>query len=323
MTAKHELVDLRGEFSLNGALHPINTRKYTFDRFPPRRYLTEYYGKVGEKIGFENDALLRFFAETYGTIRIPRNAKVLEFGGGPTIYSLISAAPHVGEIHFSDHLHGNIAEVMKWKNNDPDSFPWSRYVRRGLHHEGMKEPTEDEVKSREQLIRVKMTEFLSCDAMLSNPLGLKYKGEYDVVSMNFVAESITDEPQEYKRILENVASLLKPGGFLVTTGLEKAQYYLIGGLVFPATYVRLSDIKQALGKLGFGHRNAYTISSQDEVRRNNTPGRNFRFQGYEGMTFYVGKKQNRMGAETYQHTSIHTSVNGIKSKVVASFVQAS
>jgi len=43
----------------------------------------------------------------------------LEFGGGPIIMSLISAAPYVSEIVFSDYIESARKQVVMWKDNNP------------------------------------------------------------------------------------------------------------------------------------------------------------------------------------------------------------
>jgi hypothetical protein len=79
-------------------------------QFDPSAYLQEYYSDIG----FENFALLRFLAETFPSI--PKGGRMLEFGGGPTIYPLISAVTRVDEIHFADFLQVNLDEVGRWIN---------------------------------------------------------------------------------------------------------------------------------------------------------------------------------------------------------------
>src|SRR6476661_6211072 len=66
----------------------------TFEPFNPRAYLNEYYRHLDE-------ANPRMFTEL-------DTARVLEFGGGPTIYQLISAAKYPASIDFSDYLDANL-----------------------------------------------------------------------------------------------------------------------------------------------------------------------------------------------------------------------
>ena len=99
------------------------------NHFNSREYLEEYYATIGA----ENDQLLRFFATAYAAV--PDGALLLELGGGPTLYQLVSAANAVAEIHFSDYLGQNLQEVVSWKDGLYDAFDWSAYFRRALEIE--------------------------------------------------------------------------------------------------------------------------------------------------------------------------------------------
>ena len=65
------------------------TRDWTL--FDPLAYLNQYSGDGGA----ENRALLQFLVEAYRDL--PPGGLKLEFGGGPTIYPLISADGRVSE----------------------------------------------------------------------------------------------------------------------------------------------------------------------------------------------------------------------------------
>jgi hypothetical protein len=58
----------------------------SYHSFNPLDYLKTYYAEPGH----EASGLLRFLCRAFQ--RIPRGSTVLEFGGGPTIISLIPAA---------------------------------------------------------------------------------------------------------------------------------------------------------------------------------------------------------------------------------------
>lgn len=57
----------------------------TFENFEPRHYLKAYYSKIGS----ENLSLLDFFSKAYQGVK--NESIMLEFGGGPTVYPLITA----------------------------------------------------------------------------------------------------------------------------------------------------------------------------------------------------------------------------------------
>ena len=67
-----------------------------FSTFSARAYLGEFYPNLNP----ENEFLLRFYHEFYSTI--PKQHSLIEIGGGPTIFQLLSASRKVDEIIFSE-----------------------------------------------------------------------------------------------------------------------------------------------------------------------------------------------------------------------------
>ena len=54
---------------------------------------------------------------------------MLEFGGGPVIKNLISAAPFVQEIVFSAYSESKRTEVELWKDNKQGAHDWSPFFK--------------------------------------------------------------------------------------------------------------------------------------------------------------------------------------------------
>ncbi|MBI2011741.1 hypothetical protein HYS91_03155, partial [Candidatus Daviesbacteria bacterium] len=155
---------------------------------------------------------------------------MLEFSGGPTIYQLITASGKVKEIHFSDYLKNNLKEVKKWVKGHNERFNWQTFFENALALEGI-ENINEELTIREEILKKKIKKFLSCDAFQEDPIHPKYRGYYDVISSNFVSESITNSKKAWKNIMKNITSMLKEGGILVITFLKDAEYYKIGDKV--------------------------------------------------------------------------------------------
>ena len=103
----------------------MSRKLFPYRSFAPYRYLEHYYSQVDG----ENHFLLRFLAEAYKDIE---GSKLLEFGGGPTIYSLISAVNKVEEVYFSDYLKKNLSVVSRWKRNGQATFDWSEFFYHAL-----------------------------------------------------------------------------------------------------------------------------------------------------------------------------------------------
>lgn len=250
-------------------LPPQDKHEYeTFDSFGPHSYLNEYYSKVD----YENNELLKFYAEAYQ--QIPQVGKILEFSGGPTIYSLITAAAKATEIHFSDFLTDNRKEVKRWLTNHKMSFHWDHFIHRALEHEGHQNISDDHLTARKQTIQSKVKKLVKSNAF--RKFNLKHNGhsQYDTVSVNFVAESITPKKNEWEKALKNIFSLIKPGGHLILTSLKKSEFYILDGKKFPAVQIIEEDLVQVLRKHHFDMDTLYMRSIDAEP-----------YRGYEGMIF--------------------------------------
>jgi hypothetical protein len=219
-----------------------------WSQFEPRAYLHEYYSDLGA----ENLALLRFFAESYR--ELPTGGLLLDFGGGPTIYPLISATTCVAEIHFSDYLEANLREVRRWLSGDPAAFDWDPFIRKSLELETGRPCTDREVEQRARKIRACVTRITHCDASRTPPIDAA-RASYDIVLSNFCAESATADREQWQAYMANISSLLRPGGALIVSALKGASQYAVGECSFAAVHISEDDLLETLEDNGFPRKN--------------------------------------------------------------------
>lgn len=211
--------------------------------FSARDYLQEYYADMGG----ENVALVQFLVDAFR--RVQPTMTVLDFGGGPTLYTLIAAANKVQSIDFCDYLQSNLDEINRWLQNDPSTFDWTHFITKTLeleHHDS----SPSSVNVRAAQIRQHTTRVMLCDASLPQPLyDLPYT--YDVLVSNFCVESATDDFDQWRRYFHNMVSLLKPNGQLFTSALRGATSYSVGEHIFPAVYIHERQLHDMLIETGF------------------------------------------------------------------------
>jgi hypothetical protein len=243
-----------------------------FDRFDPAAYLDHYYSTVGD----ENHSLLTFFADAYG--QLDTQADLLELGGGPTVYQLISAAPRVAAIDFADYIPGNLDQVRVWADGAPTAFDWSPFIRRALEIEGV-ESDEPAVRARAEVLRSKLRRLMHCDAFDRDPCGRASRASHGVVSVNFVPEAMTGSIAIWRRIMRNILSLLEPGGTLIMSVTTEADHWRCGELVLPAVHIGVAQLESELATLGLGVESMTAIEA--EVVDTSDPD----YCGYKGMAF--------------------------------------
>ncbi|NJK59958.1 MAG: hypothetical protein HC918_06515 [Oscillatoriales cyanobacterium SM2_1_8] len=162
--------------------------------FNARTYLQEYYGDVGA----ENLAYLQFFARRFAAL--PPQNTLLDFGSGPTIYSVISAAPRVARIVLSDYLAANRAELTLWHENHPQAFNWQPFVATALGCEGL-EATPAAIAQRIAEIQQKIVAIRFCDAALDQPLP-GWEERFDVLVSNSCADAATNDRTTWQQYLK-------------------------------------------------------------------------------------------------------------------------
>jgi hypothetical protein len=240
----------------------------TYGNFDPLLYLNEYYADLGE----ENLELLRFYVDAFRNI--PAKGVMLDFGSGPTVYSLISAVAKVKEIHIAEYLEANRLELRKWLQKDDGAFNWRPFVRAALEIEHDGQCSEFDILRREAQIRNHIVYIGRCDVRRCPPiLGPQYA--YEVVASNFCSECVTDNLEEWRFFVANIASLVKPGGILLMTALKGATSYSVGSMRFPVVHIDENDLRQAFKELGFFPHSIMTRSIPAD-----RPGRH-----YEGLIF--------------------------------------
>ena len=204
----------------------------TYENFAAKVYLRRRFMDPTDKERgvqpFYLESFHKFYTSTFPTEWDASTARLLEFGGGPAIYPLISAAPHVAEVVVSDYSQSGLDEVSLWKNNNPQAHDWSPYFKHVVHTlEGNPDP--EATSQREMELRSKFKEILLCDIRADDVFGsVSIPAEsFDVVSTNFCMEVVSNNVEEYAQNINRVCRYLKPGGFIVSLVSVEESWYVI------------------------------------------------------------------------------------------------
>ena len=174
---------------------------------------------------------------------------ILEFGGGPTIAALISAAPYAEKMVFSDFVGRNREFVDMWRNHKspgPDFRKLIQYVVQSV--EGNKH---DEAERREQELRDKLVSVVHCDIRQDPPVQDTEEAMYDVVSTHLCLAAACESVDTYREGLRKLAALVRPGGSIVGSDTLGGTFYTVGDVRFPELFLTRDDISQALLDAGF------------------------------------------------------------------------
>jgi hypothetical protein len=218
----------------------LKFKENDFQSFEPIPYLNEYFNYPSDYyggVGFENEQFLQFFAEVAHEHDL-KNCLLLDFGCGPTIYSILSLGLNCCEIHMSDYLQQNLEQVQLWQQGKPQAFDWHPYLRRALQMEtalnqhqpldSFLDVTDEEIEQRARLLRGKITSIRQGNARAINPVGEEGKALYEAVVSSFCLEGVAQDLAEWKKLMTNLSSTIKPGGLLIFATQIEADSYRIG-----------------------------------------------------------------------------------------------
>ena len=183
-----------------------------------------------------------------------KNLRVLNFGGGPVISDLISAAPFVEEIIFAEYSERNRQAVEKWRQNLPGSHDWSADFR--FIVENLEGRSREEVAIRESELRRKITHILPCDIEWDNPVKWPSSWEsqsamFDVVTTSLCLEACVTSKESYRHAIGKLKRYLKPGGYIVMYGVTEEKYYFVGRERFYCFPLTTNLIEETLASEGF------------------------------------------------------------------------
>jgi hypothetical protein len=167
----------------------------------PAEYLTDYYRTV------EPDELATIAFLVDALRHAERDRPILYFGTGPTLHHVFACAETASEIHLGDYLPENLAEIQRWIDRAPGAHDWRPFVRYTLQCEGNTCPTDDDVTTRENLTRAKITTLVRVDARHPRPVNR----DYPTVVSAYCADSATGE--------RDLRASLRPGFDLPHEGI--------------------------------------------------------------------------------------------------------
>jgi hypothetical protein len=214
-----------------------------YEAFSPLDYLHSYYGQLDS----EADGLLNFLVEQFE--HIETGAKVLEFGGGPTLIGLIPAARKAASIHFCDYVVENRQFVERWLAGDEHEFDWHVFVERCLQFEGIPHPDAAQIEARCELIRSVVGPVTSCDVYQRPPIQSDHL--FDVVITNYCLDAVTNDIKEWHQHIETLKQMLQPGGLFIMSSLKQATYSDFGETRYPNVYLLEDDVRTGLIQAGF------------------------------------------------------------------------
>ena len=178
------------------------------------------------------------------------NLTMLEFGGGPSLYSLISACPHVKEIVFAEFTEPNRNEVEAWLRKDASAFDWSPYFKHVV--QTLEGKSQQDTLVREEELRRKITRVIPCDIRKQQPLMVKDAAQlkFDVVASTGCLECAVESDDQFCEAVKKLTKHIKTGGHLMLAGYLNSKSYMVGDEIFSDFSIGESLVRRGFEEAG-------------------------------------------------------------------------
>jgi hypothetical protein len=180
-----------------------------WNTWPVQDYLAENYRELHPA----DAAVIRHHAGFYRQFAPQSVERSLEFGAGPNLYPLMLATAASRRIEAVELGAGNVAYLTRQLSEGPDES-WQAFYALCRRLDPALPPA--------------LTEALSQVRIVHGDARSVRHGTYGLASMNFVAESVTEDPDEFTEFCHSFAMSVRPGGHLVASFMENMPSYRIG-----------------------------------------------------------------------------------------------
>jgi hypothetical protein len=246
-------------------------------RFDPNAYYHNNYTSLRA----DDKAILTevgaFFSDFYARYEIRRPAHALDIGSGANLYPAMAMLPWSTHITLADHSPPNRPWLERAIDEPEAGSPWAwspfwQILARYPGYDSLERPEQQflHMHRKGQLV----VEDLD---ILNLPPGRRW----DLGTMFFVAESITEDYIQFTDAIRNFLAALRPGSPFAAAFMVGSGGYPVKGVRFPAVKTDADDIQGHFNNKVAGLRRV-------DIPKLNEPLRDHDDDNYDGMLLLVG-----------------------------------
>jgi hypothetical protein len=231
---------------------------FDWNAFDPHRYVEDNYRQLQADDRMIVQSMRDFFCAHPGEGR-----RGIDVGSGANLYPALAMLPFCKTIELREFGEKNVA----WLRDEVRGYSrlwdpyWDLFAARAPYNliDHPREVLRDKARVAKQ-----------------NIFKLPYR-EWDMGTMAFVAESISDQLREFNEAAVKFVESLKPGAPFAAAFMRNSSGYDVGSVHFPAVAIREADVQQCLVPLSHGLE--ITTVRSETLRR----------EGYSNMIVALGK----------------------------------
>jgi hypothetical protein len=211
-----------------------------------------------------------FFRKAFnGRDRVQR---AIDIGSGTNLYPALLMLPWTEQILLTDHSGNNVRWLRRHVADERTSWSWQPFWREMRDFEGYSRIGEPRARLRQACIGSPGHAGIEQRSVFDLPAA-----QWQLGTMFFVAESITEDREEFRAAVHGFLRALQPNSPFAVTFMVGSCGYWVDRTYFPALRIAPDDVTEQFKKLGVSELGVDWLKTTDRVRK-----------GYDGMIVATG-----------------------------------
>jgi len=236
-----------------------------------RRNYSDLHAEDREIIRRVSDFLISAFAEH------PPVERAIDVGSGTNLYPALLMLPWTERLLLADYAESNVSWLQGQLADDTDPWKWLPFWWEMQEAKGYSYVDRPRTRLREACASEPGYAGVERFSVFDLP-----EARWDLGTMFFVAESITQKPEEFRDAVGHFVGALKPGAPFAAAFMAGSAGYEVDGTAFPAVPITRDDVRRHLIELGVREPSVELLDTEPEMR-----------DGYNGMIVATGYASNR------------------------------
>lgn len=237
----------------------VRNAEAPWDDFSPQAYWRRNYMEPQPEDLEIIDRVSNFFIGAFADRS--RAQRAIDVGSGPNLYPALLMLPWTDQILLSDLSVSNVGWLRHCVLGDDSGWDW--------------QPFWDELGGREGYNQIgdprkKLHEACSGEPGLAGIEQLSVfdlpRAQWELGTMFFVAESITQVPAEFRAALTRFIGALTPGAPFAAAFMGESKGYGVDGVRYPALPITPADVGRHFVSLGVRDLSVHVNQTEDRVR---------------------------------------------------------
>jgi hypothetical protein len=212
----------------------------------------------------------RFFTQAFADR--PRARRGIDVGSGPNLYPALLMLPWTEQILLTDFSASNVHSLRQQIADERTVWVWQPFWQELCNGEDYRRIAEPRKQLREACYGEP-----GCAGIEQRTIFDLPSAGWDLGTMFFVAESITEDREEFHRALASFIGALTPGAPFAAAFMAGSKGYRVAGTRFPALPITPDDVAERFGQLGVCQLSVELPGTSHRVR-----------DGYEAMIVATG-----------------------------------